>query len=556
VCVCTEQPGTPWFHLSVDACRRGLAALDISAHGVAALCAVGVRAERLTLGAVPSMTVPSRERTIDVGFLGGLDDRRGAVLAELAPALSRRRSELRLFRFDHPVGGHTPGLVFGREKYELLASTRVLLNIHRDRSADLPRDAEPAAYFEWARMVEAMASGCVVLTEPATGYEPLEPGVHFVEAAATDFAVALEALLGDEDRRSRVAHAAREAVTGPLALAVTLAPHLDRIESEVLPRLDDHVRTSRPTRGLWRLGASRVPPPTRLGAFKPYRHLQATAKRIALEESQALRRLDHVSCLLRHGELQHVLSSETPSYASAQPEVSVVVTLYDYEHLVGETLASVVASEDIAFEVVIVEDHSHDGSRRVAQRFLDDHADIPMLLLGKDANEGLAAARNSGFDVARAPLVMVVDADNLVDPLCLRRLADALGAHPEAGAAYGILADFGESRGLRSAIAWDPARLARANYIDAQAMLRREAWARLGGYRDDDVHVFGWEDWDLWLRLAVEGGCAVLVPEILGHYRVQTSSMISLTNLATEEAIASMRRRYPSLPWPAEPVIH
>ena len=70
------------------------------------------------------------------------------------------------------------------------------------------------------------------------------------------------------------------------------------------------------------------------------------------------------------------------------------------------------------------------------------------------------------------------------------------------------------------------------------------------GYRNDDREVYGWEDWDLWLRLAATGGHAVLHPEILGRYRVQASSMITLTNLATDDAIASMQTRYPSLPWP------
>src|SRR5262245_12307907 len=29
-CICTEQPNTPWFHLSLDACRRGLLTFDIN----------------------------------------------------------------------------------------------------------------------------------------------------------------------------------------------------------------------------------------------------------------------------------------------------------------------------------------------------------------------------------------------------------------------------------------------------------------------------------------------------------------------------------------------
>jgi hypothetical protein len=103
---------------------------------------------------------------------------------------------------------------------------------------------------------------------------------------------------------------------------------------------------------------------------------------------------------------------------------------------------------------------------------------------------------------------------------------------------------------VRSALAWDVRRLCAANYIDAQAMWRRSALSALGGYRADDEFVYGWEDWDLWLRLADSGGHATLRTEILGRYRVRHGSMISLTNMHTADAIDAMRRRYPSLPWP------
>jgi glycosyltransferase involved in cell wall biosynthesis len=203
--------------------------------------------------------------------------------------------------------------------------------------------------------------------------------------------------------------------------------------------------------------------------------------------------------------------------------------------------------------VVVVDDHSTDRSRTVAAEFLAAHPDVPMLLLGKDANEGLAAARNTAFANARAELVMVLDADNTILPTCLRKLADALAADVEAAGAYGILADFGARRDVRSALAWDVERLCAANYIDAQAMLRKRTWERLGGYRGDDDHVFGWEDWDLWLRLAASGGHLRAVPEILGRYRVQPGSMIALTNLGHADAIDAIRARYPSLPWPVAP---
>ncbi|MFN8024100.1 MAG: glycosyltransferase [Acidimicrobiales bacterium] len=554
VCVCTEQPGTPWFHLSVDACRRGIASLDINPQGVDALRAVGVDAAHLRLGGLPSLD-RSRPgpRPIDVLFLGGLDDRRGALLADLAPRLVPHRSELRLFRFDRPVTPTSPGVVFGTAKYDLLASAELLLNLHRDRTAHLPPGTTPRAYFEWARMIEAMANGCVVVTEPSEGFEPLEPGVHFVEAPADGLADAIDAVLADRTRLVAVRDAAHHAVMVELPFAAHVGAALDRLEREVLPRVAEHVASSNPTSGLWRLGGSKVPPPVRLGPFRPLRRLQAQAKQVAIAENTALRRLDGIECLLKHGTPQHVDRIETPAYAHARPEVSVVVSVYNYGGVVAETLDSIAASEGVPFEVIVVEDHATDDSRAVVAAYLEAHPEVPMVLLGKDANEGLAAARNTGFEAARAELVMVMDADNHIYPTALAKLAAALHDHPDASAAYSVLEDFGSSRNIRSAIAWEVDRLCVANYIDAQSMWRRSAWRDLGGYRADDDHVYGWEDWDLWLRLASRGGHARLVPEILGRYRVQAGSMIALTNLATDDAIDAMRARHPSLPWPPLP---
>ena len=542
VCICTEQPGTPWFGLTLDAARLGLAAYDINAHGVEALRVAGVDARRLQLGAVPSMTAPAVERDLDVVFLGGLDDRRGAVLAELAAHLFRRNVELHLFKFDRPVEAGAPGLVFGAEKYALLARAKVLLNVHRGGGS--------AGYFEWARMVETMANGTVVLTEPSTGAEPLRPGVHYAAATAEHLAHELGRLLDDEDRRGRMADAARVAVTGDLAFDRAVESMCAHIEREILPGLANHVRQRIPRTTKWRLGAGKVPPPVRLAPFKPYTQLHRRAKRLAMAENDALRALDHASCLLRHGEPQHIERSTTSAYDTATPEVSVAVTVYNYADVVTETLASIIASEDVAFEVIVVDDHATDDSRAVVRQFLVEHPDVPMLLLAKEANEGLSEARNTAFAAARAANAMVVDADNHLYPTALRRLADALDAEPGADAAYAILEDFGAARNVRSSLAWDVDRLVLGNYIDAQAMLRRRAWERLGGYRPDEDGVHGWEDWDLWLRLAAEGGRAILVPQILGRYRVQSGSMVALTNLAADDAIAVMRRRYPALPWP------
>jgi glycosyltransferase involved in cell wall biosynthesis len=261
------------------------------------------------------------------------------------------------------------------------------------------------------------------------------------------------------------------------------------------------------------------------------------------------RAIDAEQCRLRFGVADHVTETTTPTYAGVTPEVSVIVTLHDYAGLVTETLDSIVASRDVALEVVVVDDHSTDDGRAVVQRFLDAHPDVAMLLLGCDANRGLAGARNLGVARSRADRIMVMDADNLVYPACLRRLSDALDADPTAAFAYATLEAFGVDPGLRSQLGWNPAWLCAANYIDAQAMVRRTTYERHGGYRDDEW-VYGYEDWDLWLRLAAAGEHGVHVPQMLGRYRTQASSMITITNLAADVMRERIEQRYPSLPWP------
>ncbi len=123
-----------------------------------------------------------------------------------------------------------------------------------------------------------------------------------------------------------------------------------------------------------------------------------------------------------------------------------------------------------------------------------------------------------------------MDADNLVYPRCLRRLADALEEQPDAAFAYSILEVFGAQRGLHSAFGWDVRRLCTANDIDAQVMLRRSAIDAVGGYRDVPGLLPGWEAWDLWLRFAENGLGGVHVREMLGRYRAQDGSMVSAAN--------------------------
>jgi hypothetical protein len=534
--VCTEQPGTSWFRSSVTLSRPAPFALDINAHGVEALRSQQVRAERLLLGGVESMVAPPRARDVDVLFLGGDTPRRRQLLATLAPLLHDRPADLRLFRFTAPVRTGAPGLVFGTDKYRLLASAKLLVNIHRD-------DRRPG-YFEWARMVEAMANGCVVVTEPCAGAAPLRPDEHFIET--DDLAATVAELLERPARRDEIAAAAADAVLRRHPLSASVGPILERID-----RLDLGARAGRRARPL----RSPISEPRNvLREFRPATAVRERVFKALVAERSHRRAIESERAALRHGSADHITEHTTPAYVPDPgvnpPEVSVVVTLYNYGGLVTETLESIEASRAVTAEIVVVDDHSSDDGVDVVRRFMETRPSIPVLLLARAANRGLAAARNLGIARARAAKVMVMDADNLVYPRCLRRLSDALDDDPSAAFAYCTLEAFGADPGLRSHLDWHPPWLCEANYIDAQAMVRADTFLRHGGYLVDDRWDYGWEDWDLWLRMAAGGEHGVHVREMLGRYRTQVQSMISVTTLASDLLRRETIDRYPSLPWP------
>jgi GT2 family glycosyltransferase/glycosyltransferase involved in cell wall biosynthesis len=205
-------------------------------------------------------------------------------------------------------------------------------------------------------------------------------------------------------------------------------------------------------------------------------------------------------------------------------EVAVLIPCYNYGRYVDEALDSVRDQTAASIELVVVDDGSTDDSVAVVQRWLAKHAGrfVAATHLRNRVNSGLSATRNCGFARATAPLVLPLDADNLLTPGCVAALRDAL-VESGAAAAHPTLDRFGDVSETWPALPWCPDRLRGGNYIDAMALIRRSTWARCGGY----VRVpYGWEDYDFWCSMAEEGLWSRSVPEAVARYRVHGSSML------------------------------
>jgi glycosyltransferase involved in cell wall biosynthesis len=506
-----EQPGSQWFERAVDLARTARAVLDIHESGVRELRRRGVATVHAPLGYVDDLRAPGRARDVDLLFMGVITPRRAAFFARFAELFAGYRCQFLFARLDEPRTADTAGYVSGPERLALLARSRILLNVH----------AADSSYFESHRALLAASNGCVLVSEWGAGSDPFRADVHLVMADVSELAARCVSLLDDEPRRAALADEALAIVTRSLRMEAICA------------------------RVLGELGAP-APRPAVLGPSPP--PLAPDADREALRA-----RLATAVAARQNGHPDYDVVSNRAHARGGDVAVSVVVPLFNYGRYVEECLRSVEVAEKPApgIELVVVDDGSRDDSRAQVERFMESTS-LPTTLVRKQSNTGLADTRNIGWHHARAPYVFFLDADNRIHPPCLRVLHEAAVASGSA-AAYGIIRTFddatGEPRGLLSAYAWSARDLVAGPYLDAMALFDRAALTAVGGYSTELLEFGwqGWEDYDLWLKLAQDGHVGVRVPQILSSYRVHDASMIRRTNQDTARIAAHFARKFARL---------
>ena len=222
-----------------------------------------------------------------------------------------------------------------------------------------------------------------------------------------------------------------------------------------------------------------------------------------------------------------VILSESGTEAS---QVTVCISLYNYQDYILETLQSVYEQTQQPLDLVVVEDQGTDDSLAIAQDWMQEHAERfnTIRLIQHKQNHGLSAARNTGVSVSVTPYVFILDADNLLYPRCIERCLSAIEADKQASVAYPIIEKFGEDCALMGNVVWNPDRFKRENCIDAMALIRRRDLLSVNGYSElEAVGRLGWEDYQLWCKFIDADLYGVPVPEILARYRTHQTSMLN-----------------------------
>lgn len=253
----------------------------------------------------------------------------------------------------------------------------------------------------------------------------------------------------------------------------------------------------------------------------------------------------------------------TPGTARAgAPVVSVVIPAHNCRAFLPAALASVAAQDLKDIEILIIDDCSADDTFA----YLSDlRRRMPNVAPLRGEGRGPGAARNAAIAAARAPLIAFLDAD---DVWLAGKLARQLAFHHGHADAAFSFCDYlhvdtaGMSHGTSFAYYTHFRRRAGAGHLDYQLLdephltllaenvvgtstvvARRDVLRRVGGF---DEGLRSASDWDLWLRLSLEGpvGCSWHVG---AHYLMGRAGAVSRAardRIEAEQIIVARHARH------------
>jgi glycosyltransferase involved in cell wall biosynthesis len=209
--------------------------------------------------------------------------------------------------------------------------------------------------------------------------------------------------------------------------------------------------------------------------------------------------------------------------AHPAPRIAVIIPAYGVAHLVGEALDSLRAQSFADWEAIVIDDGARDDVAGAAAPYL---CDSRIRLLQTD-NRGVATARNRAIAAARAPLIALLDGDDLFRPGYLAAMVAAMDADSDACIATCNARVFGAVSSESEVVGAEQNRESTGALLDLLSgrfniyigsTFRRADFEAIGGFDPGMTHA---EDLDLWVRLLLNGGHARYVDAVLGDYRVR-----------------------------------
>lgn len=203
--------------------------------------------------------------------------------------------------------------------------------------------------------------------------------------------------------------------------------------------------------------------------------------------------------------------------------VSVIMPAFNAEAFISEAIQSVIQQTYSNWELIIVDDHSTDSTKKIIESHSISEHRIRSLYNLK--NRGTDYSRNKAIEAANGTFIAFLDADDLWKPEKLEKQLKVLSKENVAAcfSSYDLMDENGEELDMKiqalPVLSYD--RLLKANYVGNLTGIYN---AKLLG-KVYCPSIKKRQDWALWLKVIEEGGPMEGIPEALAIYRVHKDSI-------------------------------
>jgi glycosyltransferase involved in cell wall biosynthesis len=210
-----------------------------------------------------------------------------------------------------------------------------------------------------------------------------------------------------------------------------------------------------------------------------------------------------------------------------KPLVSVVMTVYNYENFVQDSIKSILSQSFSDFEFIIVDDASTDKTAEVVDSFKDSR----IRYIRNSSNIGQTKSLNKAIQLSQGKYIARIDADDMAFPERLKLQVEFMERNPKVAVVGTWLQSVDENKVLiresRYPLLPDLARLLLLNLLNwpclthPTVMIRKAVFDKIGLY-DESYYIS--QDYDLWLRIA-RNYPVRNIPRILLVYREHCGSL-------------------------------
>lgn len=234
------------------------------------------------------------------------------------------------------------------------------------------------------------------------------------------------------------------------------------------------------------------------------------------------------------------------------PLVSIIMPAYNVEKYIEASIKSVINQTYENWELIIIDDGSTDSTANIVKSIQKNNNKIKYHF---QQNGKQARARNNGISKAAGDILAFLDADDLWLPQKLEyslslfdlNKYDLLFTESYFSSDDYIDLELVNYQKLGVLFGDYHGKVALQKFIESNripmltVLVKKDKVVSVGGFDESCVPA---EDYDLWIRLLINGSSFIAIDKVLSIYRLQNNSSTAIDRFATKAVIASLTKNF------------